>query len=99
MIITKTKIFSINLLSCIAFFFLAFYIAFQKGFQMYFWIPILIYFLTQCCLFYFSAKTKIKKIRLAGLINLFIALVLSVCFAFIVLTFIKICAGLGAMKG
>ena len=98
MTITKTKLFIINLISCIAAVFMAFRLFDHKALEMYFWIPILVYFMIQFYLFYLSKKTKIKKIHRAGLINLVIASLLSLFFTFLVVYFIVMRIAMGAMK-
>ncbi|WP_394775919.1 hypothetical protein [Flavobacterium sp.] len=99
MSITKTRIFVISLVSCIIAVTIAVFITDNRAFEMYYWIPLFVYFLIQCYVFYLSRKTKIKKTWIIALINLIIALLLTLFFAGILLYGMGMRSAMGAMKG
>jgi len=93
--ITKTKIFFLSLVSGVAALFLAIFIFDNRVYKMYFWTPLLVYFLIQCFVLYLSIKTKIKHTWIIALINVVIVFFLCLSLTF----FLFICTAIGAMRG
>lgn len=99
MSITKTRIFVISLVSCIICVSIAIFITDNRAFEIFFWIPLLVYFLMQCYVLHLSIKTKIKKTKILALMNVMIALLLSLFFTLILLYGMGMRSAMGAMKG